>query len=312
MVYDPLSRQIVSGEGEEEWGRIASTTKLMTALVAVERADLWREITILPEYTTVEGSKMYLKAGEKRSVEELLYGLLLASGNDAALALAGGIGGSVEQFVGWMNQTARSLGMEKTSFENPTGLDGSHHGASPRDMAILMEAVLQEERLTKILAAKYRSFDGYVLKNHNKLLWLSKECIGGKTGFTKAAGRCLVSAFSRYGRRVVVVTLNTAKDWETHMTLAKNFLDGVELVTGSALLSLPVVNGWESEAILRVDYNLPLLDGEEEKLEFRLYAPHFLYEMPTPGESMGQVEIFLGGNRVGKGVAVALGREMVK
>lgn len=312
VVYDPLTERVVSGEGEDCWGLIASTTKLMTALVAIERADLWREIEILPEYVGVEGSKMYLKAGEKRTVEELLYGLLLSSGNDAAMALAGGIGGSVGRFVWWMNQTAASLGMENAYFENPTGLDGERHGASPKDLAILMAAALREEKLAEILATEYKSFSGYVLKNHNKLLWLSRECIGGKTGFTKAAGRCLVSAFERYGRRVVVVTLDTPDDWNRHISLAETYLDGVATVTGRATLTLPVVNGWSPEAVLRVDYALPLLAGEEEELEFRLFAPHFLYEMPVPGERVGRVEILLNGHRVGEGEAVALGREMAK
>ena len=312
VVYDPLTHRVVEGDRQEEWRLIASTTKLMTALVAVERADLWREIEILPEYVGVEGSRMYLKAGEKRTVEELLYGLLLSSGNDAALALAGGIGGSVGRFVWWMNQTAASLGMEAACFENPTGLDGEDHGASAKDLAILMEAVLREETLAKILTARYRSFDGYVLKNHNKLLWMHGECIGGKTGFTKAAGRCLVSAFERFGRRVVVVTLDTPGDWNRHISLAEAYLDGVTSVTGRATLTLPVVNGWEDTVTLGVDYTLPLLAGEEETLTFRLYAPHFLYEMPPAGETVGEVEILLAGHVVGRVPAVALGREKVQ
>lgn len=310
-MYDPLTGDI-TGEKTGTRGRIASTTKLMTALVAVERADLCREVEILPAYVAVEGSKMYLQVGERRTVEELLYGLLLASGNDAALALAGGIGGEEGRFVGWMNQTAAKLGMKNSCFENPTGLDGKEHGASPEDLAILMTAVLENEVLGEILATRYKSFAGYTLKNHNRLLWLSEECIGGKTGYTRAAGRCLVSAFERFGRQVVVVTLDTPEDWERHLSLAGSFFSDLKMVKGKAVLSLPVVNGWEGEATLSVAYALPLKEGEAEDLSFRLYAPHFLYEMPPMGKVVGRVEILLGSRVIGEADAVALGRQKVQ
>ena len=162
---------------------IASTTKIMTALVVLERASPSDVITVKQKHMT-EGSSMYLRPGERVTVEELLYGLLLCSGNDAAEALADGYGGTAS-FVRRMNGLAGELGMEDTSFENPSGLDGQAHYSTARDMARLAVP----------------------------------GCIGMKTGYTRAAGRTLVSVAERDGRRLVAVTLQDGNDWADHAAL---------------------------------------------------------------------------------------------
>ena len=199
---------------------IASTTKLMTALVALESGhDLGETVTIEPQWAGVEGSSIYLRPGEEISLETLLYGLLLRSGNDAALAIAGHCGGTVEDFVSQMNRKARELGMKDTSFSNPNGLDAEGHCSSAYDMALLARACLENEILARIVSTKSITLGARSFTNHNKLLWRYEGCVGLKTGFTKAAGRTLVSAAKRDGVTLICVTLNSPSDWADHTAL---------------------------------------------------------------------------------------------
>lgn len=198
---------------------IASTTKLMTALVAVESTpDLSKVITISAEHW-VEGTSMYLKPGEEITLEELLYGLLLQSGNDAAMAIATGCAGEVETFVGWMNQWAEELGMENTHFANPSGLDEDGHYSTAYDMSLLARAVLENEILREIVATKTATKAGRSLKNHNKLLWQYEGCEGMKTGYTSEAGRTLVSCARQGEQTLICVTLKDPNDWLDHASL---------------------------------------------------------------------------------------------
>ncbi len=199
---------------------IASTTKLMTALVALESGHSLEEtVTVAPEWAGVEGSSIYLRPGEEITLEALLYGLLLRSGNDAALAIAGHCGGTVENFVSQMNQKARQLGMTVTSFANPNGLDGEEHYSTAYDMALLARACLNNEALSQIASTKSITLGTRTFTNHNKLLWRYEGCVGLKTGFTKKAGRTLVSAAKRDGMTLICVTLNAPSDWADHTAL---------------------------------------------------------------------------------------------
>jgi len=197
---------------------IASTTKIMTALLAVETAELSQEVTVMPEDMT-EGSSMYLKVGEKLTLETLLYGLLLQSGNDAALAIARTCGGSVENFVGMMNRRAAELGMTGTSFANPNGLDDERHFSTARDMARLACRAINDPTFCRICSSSTVTVGGRIMSNHNRLLRDVEGCIGLKTGFTKAAGRTLVSCAERNGHRLVAVTLCDGNDWNDHRAL---------------------------------------------------------------------------------------------
>ena len=196
---------------------IASTTKIMTALVALERASPTDVITVKQEHMT-EGSSMYLKPGERVTVEELLYGLLLCSGNDAALAVTECAGG-LEPFVALMNEKAAALGMADTHFANPNGLDDEEHYSTARDMAQLARAAVNEPTLLRMASTRQASIGGRTLTNHNKLLGRMEECLGLKTGYTKAAGRTLVSCAEKDGRRLVAVTLRDGDDWNDHEAL---------------------------------------------------------------------------------------------
>ncbi len=196
---------------------IASTTKIMTALVVLERASPGEEVTVRQEHMT-EGSSMYLKPGERVTVEELLYGLLLCSGNDAAAALADHCGGTAS-FVRRMNGLARELGMEDTSFANPSGLDDDGHYSTARDMARLAAYAAGNHTFVRLCSTRSVTIGGRTMTNHNRLLRAVPGCIGMKTGYTRAAGRTLVSAAERDGRRLVAVTLQDGNDWADHAAL---------------------------------------------------------------------------------------------
>lgn len=220
ILMDAESGRILYAYQAEEERPIASTTKLMTALVALESTpDLETVIKVQPEWTTAGGSSMYLRAGEELTLRELLYGLMLSSGNDAALAVAGGCAGDVETFVEWMNRRARDLGMEHTHFSNPNGLEDEGNYSTARDMARLAQVCLANEKLREIVSTKTITVGERSLVNHNKLLWRYEGCIGLKTGYTDLAGRTLVSAAERDGQTLIAVTLFDRNDWEDHAAL---------------------------------------------------------------------------------------------
>ncbi len=199
---------------------IASTTKLLTALVAVEEAeDLDETVIVKGEWLGSEGSSIYLKAGEEITLRGLLYGLLLQSGNDAAMAVACHTAGSEADFVALMNAKAAELGMKNSSFANPSGLNDDNHYSTAYDMALLARACLQNETVSEICATRSVTVGTRTFVNHNKLLWRCEGCVGMKTGFTEKAGRTLVSAATRDGQTLVCVTLNDGDDWNDHCKL---------------------------------------------------------------------------------------------
>lgn len=217
ILMDADSGQVLYEKNADRHMLIASTTKLMTALVVLECAQMQDTVTVQPSHMA-EGSSMYLKPGETVTVEELLYGLLLCSGNDAALALADACGG-LETFVGAMNDMARRLGMADSSFANPNGLDQEGHYSTARDMAVLAARAAADPTLRRICSTTQADVMARTMVNHNKLLTRLNGCVGLKTGYTKAAGRTLVTCAVRDGRWLVAVTLDDGDDWEDHIRL---------------------------------------------------------------------------------------------
>ena len=217
ILMDADSGEVLYEKDAARKMRIASTTKIMTALVVLEHARLTDTITVTGDHM-VEGSSMYLKPGEVVTVEELLYGLMLCSGNDAALALADCCGG-LETFVAAMNDKAATLGMTGTSFANPNGLDDENHYSTARDMAVLAAYAAENPTFRRICSTRTATVGGRTMTNHNKLLTQVEGCIGMKTGYTRAAGRTLVSCAEREGRRLVAVTLCDGNDWADHKAL---------------------------------------------------------------------------------------------
>ena len=204
ILMEADSGRVLYEQNADEPRLIASITKLMTALVALESGkSLDDVVTIQEEDTRTEGSALYLKPGEHVKLETLLYGLLLHSGNDAALAIARFCGGSVEDFVAGMNAKAQALGMTNSHFANPNGLNDQGHYSSARDMALLARACLENEYLAQMVSTRTITLEGRTFTNHNKLLWRYEGCVGMKTGFTERAGRTLVSAAQREGLSLI-------------------------------------------------------------------------------------------------------------
>ena len=218
VLLDANTGQVLYEKNGDEQMLIASTTKIMTALVVLEQAGLDDTVTVTRDHMA-EGSSMYLKPGETVRVEELLYGLLLCSCNDAALALTACAGGP-EPFVALMNEKAAALGMTRTSFANPNGLDAEGHYSTARDMAVLAAAAMEEPTFRRICSSRSVTIGQRTMENHNRLLRQVEGCIGLKTGYTKAAGRTLVSCAERCGCRLIAVTLRDSDDWADHAALS--------------------------------------------------------------------------------------------
>ena len=206
---------------------MASTTKIMTALIAIEKSNLDEIVSVNPMAVGIEGSSVYLQSGEEISMENLLYALLLQSANDAATQIAIHIGGSIEEFCNMMNERAKSLGLNDTHFTNPHGLDNENHYTSAHDLTIIAATAMEDETFREIVSCKQKTIktntpDGEitrVLVNHNKLLRIYDGAVGVKTGYTKKTGRCLVSAASRDNVNFICVTLDAPNDWDDHSKL---------------------------------------------------------------------------------------------
>ena len=219
ILMDADSGRVLYERNADRKMLIASTTKILTALVAIEEGDLHDSVKVSREAAYTEGSAMYLTEGEPLTLETLLYGVLLCSGNDAAVAVAQHVGGSVKGFVALMNEKAQELGMEHSSFANPNGLDDEQHYSTARDMAKLARAALENETLMRIASTRSVTIGGRTMTNHNKLLHYVDGCLGLKTGYTKAAGRTLVSCAEKNGQRLIAVTLQDGNDWADHQAL---------------------------------------------------------------------------------------------
>ena len=304
ILMDVDSGRVLYEQNADARMRIASTTKIMTALVAVEQGDLSRIVTVRREETLAEGSSMYLRAGEKLTLEALLYGLLLCSGNDAALAVADAVGGSESNFVALMNARAKELGMTNTSFANPNGLDDAQHYSTARDMARLACAAAGNRTLMRIASTRTVTVGGRTMTNHNKLLGWVDGCIGLKTGYTRAAGRTLVSCVRRNGQQLVAVTLQDGNDWVDHEALyeygfsaypARTALTVGETVrrmtvTGGLAASVPIVAG---EA-----FAWPV--GAGETLQVTPELPDGLAAPVRAGARAGEAVVTLDGREVGR------------
>jgi D-alanyl-D-alanine carboxypeptidase len=225
-LLDVTSNRIIDEKNGEKQMRIASLTKVMTAIVAIEHGLISERVTVSKQAYAKEGSSLYLKLGETMSLRDLLYGLMLRSGNDAAVAIAEHVGGSLEGFVFMMNNKAEMIGLSQTHFANPHGLDDSNqHYSTSNDMAKLTSYALKNPVFREIVRTKSIRVDNpneqwdYKWYNKNKLLNLYKGADGVKTGYTKLAKRCLISSATREDRQLVVVTLNDPTDWVDHIRL---------------------------------------------------------------------------------------------
>ncbi len=274
---------------------MASTTKLMTALVCLEHADPNEAVGVKPSHCLVEGSSMGLRAGLRYTVHDLLLGLLLASGNDAALALADHVAGSEAAFVRLMNRRAGELGLSRTHFANPQGLDAAGHYSSARDLAGLMLACMERADFRSLTALPSAEVNGELLLNHNRLLSSCPGCVGGKTGYTGKAGRCLVSCCERDGLRLVCVTLSDPDDWRDHCALYDwAFRSYARFDPGQHIdLEVPVISGSRRSVRLRARDPLPMLLPRDAEIVVRAELPRFVFAPVKAGETAGSIRIWI-------------------
>ncbi|MEK4424720.1 D-alanyl-D-alanine carboxypeptidase family protein [Solibacillus sp. FSL K6-1523] len=218
-VIDAENGRVLLGSNVDERLPIASLTKIWTAIVVIENSELDEQVIISREADYVEGSSIYVEEGKSYSVEYLLYGLMMQSGNDAATALAEHVGGSVEGFAKLMNEKANYYGLTQTYFTNPTGLHHPDHLSSAKDTAKMLQIAMKNETFKKI-ASTTQYNEGAHWRNKHRLLHLKNGAVAGKTGFTKVAGRTLATYYERGEKKFVVVTLNSSNDWNVHQGLA--------------------------------------------------------------------------------------------
>ena len=304
ILTDANTGRVLYEKNAHDRGLIASTTKIMTALIICEQCNVLDRMQIPKEAVGIEGSSMYLQEGEVLTIQDLLYGLMLHSGNDAAVALAIYCGGTVEGFVQLMNDKAYRLGLRDTHFENPNGLDSPGHYSTAADLATLASYAMSNPIFAKTVSAKSVSAGNRSLHNHNKLLWRLEGADGVKTGYTRAAGRILVSSAQRQGRRLVAVTMDDPNDWQDHVALIEEGFTRYRLcsiISQDDILGFVDVAEGETkqiELLAAEDFSYALAD--DEAVEIKIQGVGFVYAPVAAGEQAGYAYVCVEGNPVGK------------
>lgn len=313
VLMEANTREVLFRKNETKQLSMASTTKLMTALVTLDLADLSQQVQMTDEMVRVEGTSMGLKTGDVVSVEGLLNGLLLQSGNDAANALCLFLSQNEPQlFLDRMNRKAYELGMFQTHFATPSGLDDDNHYSTAYDMGLLgCEAVLnpQIRAITSQKTAQVTFFNKdlkVTYSNHNRLLREYEGTVGLKTGFTKKSGRCLVSAATRDGVTLVAVTLNAPNDWDDHKKMLNFGFETVgkrQITAGLPKTEIPVVGGVKNTCAISCEMQaeIPDFTGAQEKLIKTVELPRFIYAPVQPGQVLGKVSYYINGYPVAVG-----------
>ncbi len=285
------SGRVLYEKNADERMLIASTTKIMTAIVVLEHCELDDLVEVDSRSAGIEGSSMYLKAGESYTVEDLLYGLLLVSGNDAASALALHVADSMEEFAELMNAKAAELGLTESSFKNAHGLDEEGHYSTARDMAKLAAYCIGNEDFARIAGTVSHTVGEQTLVNHNRLLREYDGCLGLKTGYTMAAGRTLVTCAERDGARYVCVTLNDPDDWDDHKALydwAFANYSFAEVIPAGLSYEVPLISGAEMTAPAETEGAAYALIQNGESYDMELELPAFAFAPISEGERAGR------------------------
>lgn len=305
VLIEAATGKVLYAKNENERRSMASTTKIMTSLLVAESGLINGEVTVTSAMLKgVEGTNIGLKAGDKVSIEMLMYGMLLESGNDAANVAACAVSGNIQSFVSLMNSKAKEIGMDSTSFETPSGLDGEAHYSTAYDMAVLGAYAVKNPTVRAVCSTKSYTADygtpikRHTFSNHNKLLSTYEGAIGLKTGFTKKSGRCLVSVAQRGGVTLVAVTLNAPNDWQDH----KKMLDyGFSCVSGVNIecdlcYNVPVVSSQEKivEAVMAYGACVPSC-CDVQSLEKKVTIKPFEYAPIDKGDVLGTVSFISGG-----------------
>lgn len=304
IVLDAQTGRVLYEKNPDQRSLIASTTKIMTALVICEQCNVLDRVRIPEQAVGIEGSSMYLQPGEVLTIQELLYGLMLHSGNDAATALAIYCGGTVEGFAQLMNDKARALELQGTHFVNPHGLDAPEHYSNARDLAVLAAYAMKNPIFASTVSTKNVKIGERYLTNHNKLLWRLEGANGVKTGYTKAAGRILVSGAQRGGRQLIAVTIHAPDDWNDHCRLLEDVFTRYTnrtLVSKGQCLGIAEVAGGEAGTVqLLAGESFCYAMAEDEVVSVELPGTGFVYAPVAEGADAGFAHVLVDGNDVGK------------
>lgn len=311
ILIEQESGRVLYEKDAHKVSRIASITKIMTAVLAIESGKMKDMVKVSDNAVRAEGSSVYLKPGEKIKLEDLVYGLMLRSGNDAAVAIAEHVGGSVEGFVYLMNEKAREIGMKDTHFANPHGLDDhENHVSTAYDMAILTRYAMGNDMYRKIAGTKVHRAPNptetwdRVWKNKNRLLTeLYDHSTGGKTGYTKRAKRTLVSTAEKDDFQLIAVTLNAPDDWNDHIQMFESAFDNYDI---AEVLSKGKVKGvkdtyYKNTLYLERSFDYPLTSEEEDlvKVEYKLKKAPKDPAVGSVPNIAGRAIVYLDGNRIG-------------
>ncbi len=306
LVMEAESGQALYERNADEPMLIASTTKIMTALVVLEHCDLDATVTVDAAWTGIEGSSMYLKPGQTLTIRDLLYGLMLASGNDAAVALACTAAGSVEAFAGLMNEKAQALGCVNTHFANANGLDDPAHFSSARDLALITREALNYDAFRQIVSTTSRTIGANTFVNHNRLLRECEGVFGVKTGYTMAAGRALVTACERNGLTLLCVTLSAPDDWDDHKSLydwAYSLYSRDDVLAGVSW-SVPVIGGVAETVAVAPESGLSVFHRGDEEITIEYHLPAFVYADVRAGQRAGEAVAYVTGAEAGRAALV--------
>ncbi|SFS91877.1 D-alanyl-D-alanine carboxypeptidase family protein [Marininema halotolerans] len=307
-VIDVSSNRILFEKEAQRRMRIASLTKIMTAIVAIENADVDQKVTVSPGAVGVEGSSIYLKQGDQVPLHTLLYGLMLRSGNDAAVAIAESVGGSVPGFVYMMNEKAAYLGLKGTHFENPHGLDSDDHYSTAEDMARLTAYALKNPIFKEIVSTPLKTVPWpgedwkRTWRNKNKMLRLYPGADGVKTGYTKLSKRTLVSSATRDGRQLVTVTLDASDDWHDSMQLLDygfTHYQPMELVQKGEKIAPLKRKKSALSIIAEKSFIYPLTEEERKTIEVKPLLTYPLAKINKEGLRIGSGRIYLNGKLIG-------------
>ena len=302
ILMDADSGRVLLSQNETQEKSIASTTKIMTALVAIENSQLSDTVTVKKSHLK-EGSSMYLTEGEVVTVEALLYGLLLPSGNDAAECIADHCGGR-EAFLSKMNEKAEVLGMTHSSFKNPSGLDEDGHYSCALDMAHLAAAAMRNPTFARICATVSATVGERVMGNHNKLLGTVKGCIGLKNGFTDDAGRTLVTCCERGGLRLIAVTLHDSFDKVDHSALYDYGFSTYHrqnvVRCGGVCSTVAVRGGAETSVKALASKGFACSAADGERVDTRLDLSQSIQAPVEKGQVLGELVILLDGEEIGR------------
>lgn len=308
VLFEPITGRVIFEKNKDETSGMASTTKIVTAITAIENGNLNDIVTVSKKAADVEGSSVWLEEGEKQTLENLLYGLMLSSGNDAAIAIAEHISKSTEKFALLMNETAKKAGAKNSSFKNPNGLDQEGHYTTAIDLAKITAYAMDNEIFRNIVSTGQKTipWEGHewdrTLKNHNKMLVLYDGADGVKTGFTKKCGRCLVSSAVRSGIRLIAVTLNAPNDWEDHTKMLDLGFDALKAETifkqGSIVENIKITGAAQEtlNVCAKQEIVVPVLAGD--KTDIKINLPQSVNAPIKKNQSIGFAEVYLNGLKI--------------